>query len=454
MTKTIVTQPDINKLNKDIEEFWQVHPATEDMTNDFEGVGRMVMFDRYSFKDLTNKTLGKGDMVVVTVKPDPLYPSRGIGIVQEVDGDNATIWVQEDYQSSLEDPEEQESGLITRTINEIDKPLELYWEQIAARVANAQANVEQEEDKKKWEDNFYDMIGSKKYVPAGRILFGSNSDSEVTLYNCFILPNPQDSRHGLSKHRSIGAEVMSRGGGIGYSGSALRPKNVLAKGVNGRSSGAVSWLADHANLTHLIQQGGSRRGAQMQQLLDSHPDIVEFIVSKIQNANILHFISENFEDELIRNEAKKRIKFVPIPAKEKAVLEVVAQYENVPGTGGFTSKQIKEAKDKLAKGGTYKVENDQMLTGANISVAISDDFMEAVKNDADWTFRYPDIDNYDGEEMAEYNEKYADLADPRDWEALGYSIKDYYTLPAKELWKLINFSATYSAEPKNNWAFM
>ena len=157
MTKTIVTQPDIDKLNKDIEEFWQVHPATEDMTNDFEGVGRMVMFDRYSFKDLTNKTLGKGDMVVVTVKPDPLYPSRGIGIVQEVDGDNATIWVQEDYQSSLEDPEEQESGLITRTINEIDKPLELYWEQIAARVANAQANVEQEEDKKKWQDNIDEM---------------------------------------------------------------------------------------------------------------------------------------------------------------------------------------------------------------------------------------------------------------------------------------------------------
>ena len=28
-----------------------------------------------------------------------------------------------------------------------------------------------------------------------------------------------------------------------------------------------------------------------------------------------------------------------------------------------------------------------------------------------------------------------------------YAIKDYYTLPAKELWKLINFSATYSAEP-------
>ena len=185
----------------------------------------------------------------------------------------------------------------------------------------------------------------------------------------------------------------------------------------------------------------------MVQLLNSHPDVIEFILAKIQNANILKFIADNFEDELIREEANKRIKFVPITPKEKAVLEIMVQYENMPGGGGFTPEQIQDAKEELQAGGTYKVENDQMLTGANISVAITDDFMEAVKNDADWTLKFPDVDNYTEEEMDAYNAEYHKYPDPRDWEAKGYAIKEYYTLPAKELWKLINFSATYSAEP-------
>ena len=38
----------------------------------------------------------------------------------------------------------------------------------------------------------------------------------------------------------------------------LRPRNTLARGVNGKSSGSVSWLDDIAKLTHLVEQGGSR----------------------------------------------------------------------------------------------------------------------------------------------------------------------------------------------------
>src|SRR5690625_6483560 len=78
-------------------------------------------------------------------------------------------------------------------------------------------------------------------------------------------------------------EIMSRGGGVGTNGSTLRPRNALARGVNGKSSGSVSWLDDIAKLTHLVEQGGSRRGAQMIMLVDSHPDIIEFIISKMQN---------------------------------------------------------------------------------------------------------------------------------------------------------------------------
>src|SRR5436305_3484979 len=51
-------------------------------------------------------------------------------------------------------------------------------------------------------------------------------------------------------------EIMSRGGGVGINVSSLRPRQAYVKGVNGRSSGAVSWGALYSFVTGLIEQGG------------------------------------------------------------------------------------------------------------------------------------------------------------------------------------------------------
>ena len=71
------------------------------------------------------------------------------------------------------------------------------------------------------------------------------------------------------------------------------------KGVNGRSSGSVSWGALFSFATGLVEQGGSRRGALMLILDDWHPDILEFINAKrdmgaITNANISVAVSDTF----------------------------------------------------------------------------------------------------------------------------------------------------------------
>ena len=54
------------------------------------------------------------------------------------------------------------------------------------------------------------------------------------------MPMIRDSREGISVHRQEVMEIMSHGGGVGSNGSTLRPRGFLAKGVNGKSSGAVS----------------------------------------------------------------------------------------------------------------------------------------------------------------------------------------------------------------------
>lgn len=443
------TNINVDMLNEDIKLFPQVHPITEDMKLLHKGVSRLVMLDRYSFKDTEKKTLKEGDFVVLTVKADPKFPARGLGFIKSIDRVNneAFVQVEPDYVSVLEG-EEAETGVVKRGLDVIDKPLEVFYEQIAKRNATGLAGVEQTEDlRKEWTEKYYQELSNLNFIPAGRVLYGAGSDTEVTYFNCYVMPYVKDSREGISEHRKQVMEIMSRGGGVGTNGSTLRPRNALARGVNGKSSGSVSWLDDIAKLTHLVEQGGSRRGAQMIMLVDSHPDIIEFIISKMQNPRILRYLIENTEDEQIKKLAQEKLKFTPLTETESDLYQGVLNYKSIPGQGGFTSSVIREAEEKLRTGGTYAVHNPEFLTGANISVCITKEFMDAVENDTWYELKFPDVENYTEEEMKAYNENWHQVGDVRQWEAMGYGVRVYRRIKAKELWNLINICATYSAEP-------
>lgn len=79
------------------------------------------------------------------------------------------------------------------------------------------------------------------------------------------------------------------------------------------------------------------------------------------------------------------------------------------------------------------------INGANLSVCVSDAFMEAVKNDSDWDLVYPDIAD------PEYDAKWDGEID--EWRALGKKVKVYKTVKARYLWDLICTAAWRSAEP-------
>jgi len=440
----------IERLNQDIGLFPQVHPITPDMKTTHKGVSRLVMIDRYSFKDTEKITLSEGDFVVLTIKEDPKFPARGLGYITSIDWETkkADVWIEEEYRSAIDKPEEMETGIVSRTLDVIEKPLEVYYEQIAKRNATGLAEVEETPEKRQvWFENFYHELVNLHFVPAGRVLYGAGAGTDVTYFNCYVMPFVQDSREGISEHRKQVMEIMSRGGGVGTNGSTLRPRNTLAKGVNGKSSGSVSWLDDIAKLTHLVEQGGSRRGAQMIMLSDWHPDIIEFIISKMQNPRILRYLLENTEDETIKKAAQDKLKFTPLTEQEEAMYQGILNYRQIPGYGGFDAKILKNAEEKLRTGGTYSVHNSEFLTGANISVCLTSDFMEAVENDREYELRFPDVESYNEEQMKYYNEEWHNVGDVREWEKLGYKVRTYRKIKAKELWNLINVCATYSAEP-------
>ncbi|CAN5202827.1 adenosylcobalamin-dependent ribonucleoside-diphosphate reductase [soil metagenome] len=233
------------------------------------------------------------------------------------------------------------------------------------RVAKGIASVEKKQNQKEWEEKFYNVMEDWKFLPGGRILAGAGTGFDVTYFNCFVIPNPPDSRGGIMENLTQMIEIMAHGGGVGLNLSGLRPRGARVKKVNGFSSGPINWAELYSLATKdIVQQGGSRRGALMLMLHDWHPDIEEFIT----------------------------------------------------------------VKQDLTK-----------INGANLSVCVSDTFMEAVKADGDWDLLYPDIDD------PEYDKKWH--GDIDEWREMGKKIVVQKTVKASYLWDLICTAAWTSAEP-------
>ena len=181
------------------------------------------------------------------------------------------------------------------------QPLEHYPEQVWERVAAGIAAVEPTPEKREyWAREFYRAMADFRFVPGGRILAGAGTGHAVTYFNCYVLPSPEDSRGGILDNLKLMTEVMARGGGAGINLSSLRPRGSYIRTVNGTASGPCSWAELYSVATgDVIQQGGSRRGALMLMLDDSHPDVEEFITVKrdtkrINYANLSVCISDAF----------------------------------------------------------------------------------------------------------------------------------------------------------------
>ncbi len=79
------------------------------------------------------------------------------------------------------------------------------------------------------------------------------------------------------------------------------------------------------------------------------------------------------------------------------------------------------------------------INGANLSLCISDKFMEAVKKDDDWPLVFPDTTD------PEYDEKWD--GDIETWKQLGKKIKVLRIVKARKVWDKIAEAAWKSAEP-------
>jgi ribonucleoside-diphosphate reductase alpha chain len=179
------------------------------------------------------------------------------------------------------------------------------WRRVSSAVAEAEAEPAREE----WAQRFYSLMEDSRYVPGGRILAAMGTGAGVTALNCFVLPSPEDSRQGIVGTSLMQwTEIQSKGGGVGINISSLRPSGDPVRGVNGTSSGPVTWAQLFAYVSHdVVVQGGSRRGAAMIMIDCDHPDVFEFIHAKeipgrLEGCNMSVCLSDSFMEAVKRND--------------------------------------------------------------------------------------------------------------------------------------------------------
>lgn len=160
------------------------------------------------------------------------------------------------------------------------------WETCTHRVAKAISEAEPT-NQNEYLKKFHEMIFDGDFVPGGRILRNSGR-LRGSLFNCYVLPIG-DSIEEIGTYYKESLQLWSEGGGVGVNFSNLRPRGDIILGKGGSSSGLVSFLESSDHISKTIESGGSRRAAGLACVDVSHPEIIDFIDSKLVNKRLSHY---------------------------------------------------------------------------------------------------------------------------------------------------------------------
>ncbi|MEF8808984.1 adenosylcobalamin-dependent ribonucleoside-diphosphate reductase, partial [Natronomonas sp.] len=259
-------------------------------------------------------------------------------------------------------------------------------------------------------DEFQELMERLSFMPNSPTLMNAGDELQQ-LSACFV-DSPKDDIDDIHQTAKEAAQVFQSGGGMGYAFWRLRPYGDAVGSTGGIASGPITFMRTYDQMCETIAQGGARRGAQMGVMRVSHPDVIQFLHAKNKDVSLAETLRLNDPDDFTHN----------------SFAEALEEARELIDDEGRVPKHLRNA-----------VEGH--LSNFNISVGITDDFMQAVQNGEDFTFTNPRT----GEAhiaTPETKELY-DMFDMGEYVEVGEEL----SVPAEELWEHIVEGAHENGEP-------
>jgi len=205
---------------------------------------------------------------------------------------------------------------------------------------------------------FQESMEKLDFMPNSPTLMNAGDELQQ-LSACFV-DSPEDDIDDIHQTAKEAAQVFQSGGGMGYAFWRLRPYGDPVGSTGGIASGPITFMRTYDQMCETIAQGGARRGAQMGVMRVSHPDVIQFIHAKNKDVSLAETLRLNDPDDFTHN----------------SFAEALEEARELIDDDGKVPKHLRNA-----------VEGH--LSNFNISVGITDGFMEALENGEEFTFTNP-----------------------------------------------------------------
>ena len=170
-------------------------------------------------------------------------------------------------------------------------PIDQTMDDTYKRVARALADVEKEEAREHWYEQFLWAL-RRGAIPAGRVTSNAGAQEHkpaTSTINCTVSGTIRDSMDDILAKVHEAGLTLKAGCGIGYEFSTLRPRGAYVSGAGAYTSGPLSFMDIYDKMCFTVSSAGGRRGAQMGTFDVSHPDVKDFIRAKRENGRLRQF---------------------------------------------------------------------------------------------------------------------------------------------------------------------
>ncbi|MFC6955285.1 adenosylcobalamin-dependent ribonucleoside-diphosphate reductase [Halorubellus litoreus] len=257
---------------------------------------------------------------------------------------------------------------------------------------------------------FQGLMENLSFMPNSPTLMNAGDELQQ-LSACFV-DSPEDDIDDIHQTAKEAAQVFQSGGGMGYAFWRLRPYGDPVGSTGGIASGPITFMRTYDQMCETIAQGGARRGAQMGVMRISHPDVIQFIHAKNKDVSLAHSLRLNDPDDYTHN----------------SFADALEEARELIDDEGKVPKHLRNA-----------VEGH--LSNFNISVGVTDDFMDALEAGEEFTFTNP--------RTGEPHIATAETKELYEMFGLGEHVEvgEELSVPAEALWEDVIEGAHENGEP-------